>query len=459
MTSIKFHSRQPLYVLTLLACALVGRAQATVSFALDQPAGVYASGKTAVFTLARDDAAETAPAATVKILRNNREVVHTETVAGNEAAHAIRFTPPADGWYFCSVTLPVASKERKPAASIGVVFNPDAFTPSSPAPEDFDAFWASQKARLAAEKAVPKIEPLTPGQRALEQANPDHLKKIAGLEREGVVGANLEIACLDVRPMRGYFARPKNAKEGGHPAILYFRAAGVEGGWCRSSFVNTVSLANQFDALVVDMNAHGMLNGQPQAYYDELAKGDLKGYQDRGKESREQFYFLGMFLRLQRAVDFLATQPEWDGKHLICIGISQGGAQALAAAGLDPRVSAVVATVPGMCDLTGPLAGKPAGWPGIVGGKLDDEKTKQAVGTARYFDAVNFCARSKAETLVTVGFADTTCSAPGIFTAYNQLKPAKRIITVPDKWHHALSSPTPELKAQYDAFILAHTRN
>jgi len=452
-------SRIRLAAVTLTVLSVIGGvcAQSALGVACDRPDGVYGSGRAAVFTVTRSDAAETAPPATIKILRNNREVVATETMSPAEKTHALRFMPPADGWYFCSVTLP--GEEKKPAATTGVVFNPDAYSPSMPAPDDFDAFWAAQKARLAAEKAVPIFAPLTPGQKQLETQNPDHLKKIESLEKQGLACFNLTIPCLDVRPVEGYYARPKSPVKGGHPAILLFHAAGVAGGWCRASLVTALGTADKYNAIVVDMNAHGMLNGQPQSYYDALEKGELAGYQNRGKESRGQFYFLGMFLRLMRGIDFLATQPEWDGKHLICIGISQGGAQVLAAAGLDSRVSAAVATVPGMCDLTGPVAGRPAGWPGIGDGKLDDEKTKQCLATVRYFDAVNFCARSRAETLVTVGFVDTTCSAPGVFTAYNQLKGAKRIITVPDKGHHALSSPTPELSAEYSAFVMAHTQN
>jgi cephalosporin-C deacetylase len=76
----------------------------------------------------------------------------------------------------------------------------------------------------------------------------------------------------------------------------------------------------------------------------------------------------------------------------------------------------------------------------------------------RYFDTVNFCARSKAETLVTVGFADTTCPAPGVFTAYNRLKPNKQSSPCPTD-HHALSSPTAALNDQYNAFVLEHTKD
>ncbi len=381
----------------------------------------------------------------------------TETVAGNQASHTIRFTPPADGWYLCTVALP--GEEKKPAASTGVVVNPDAFVPSMPAPDDFDAFWAAQKARLAAAKQAPVLSPLTADQRLVETANPDHLVKIESLEKQGFTCSNLSIPCPDASPLEGYFAKPPPGGDRRRPAILFFHAAGIEGAWCRATAVNALNYAQRFNAIVLDMNAHGMLNGQPQSYYDALAKDGLAGYQSRGLESREQYYFLGMFLRLLRGIDFLCSQPDWDGKHLICIGISQGGAQVLAAAGLDSRVSAAVAIVPGMCDITGPVADKPSGWPGFGGGKLDDEKTKKALATVRYFDAVNFCARSRAETLMTVGLADTTCPAPGVFTAFNQLKPEKRIITVPDKGHHALSSPTKELGEQYNAFVLAHTKD
>lgn len=46
-----------------------------------------------------------------------------------------------------------------------------------------------------------------------------------------------------------------------------------------------------------------------------------------------------MYLRVLRALDYVKTLPEWDGKNLIVIGSSQCGAQAIVAAALDPQVS------------------------------------------------------------------------------------------------------------------------
>jgi cephalosporin-C deacetylase len=443
--------------LLLAATSVFAATPLPISVSCDEHTGIYATGQKAVFAIERTDASETAAPVTVNILKNNKDVVFSETIPGTEKSRAITFEPPADGWYYCAVNLP--GTEKKPSAATGIVVNPAAYQPSVPTPKDFDAFWDSQRARLAAEKVTPKLAPLTDAQRAIEEQNPDHKKKIEDLERQGYFFSNLEIPCLDVRPTEGYFAKPPKAVKGGHPAILYFHAAGVDGSWCRADLGNALSLSERNNALVLDMNAHGMLNGQPQEYYTALANGDLKNYQKMNRDNRDKFYFVGMFLRLMRAIDFLCAQPEWDGKHLICIGISQGGAQTLAAAGLDPRVSATVTIVPGLCDLTGPLVDRPSGWPGIGSTDLSDESTRKYLEIAPYFDAVNFCVRSKAESLFTVGFVDTTCPAPGVFTAYNQLKSAKRIITAPDKGHRELSSPTPEQSAQYNAFVLAHCKN
>jgi hypothetical protein len=76
--------------------------------------------------------------------------------------------------------------------------------------------------------------------------------------------------------------------------------------------------------------------------------------------------FLGMFPRLVRAIDFLTSQPEWDGCVVIVFGSSQWGAQVIVAAGLDPRVTFFAAGIPAMCDHIGILAGRVNGWPKFV---------------------------------------------------------------------------------------------
>lgn len=176
-----------------------------------------------------------------------------------------------------------------------------------------------------------------------------------------------------------------------------------------------------------------MLNGQPQEYYDQLEAGELKDYAYQGMESREDYYFRGMYLRLMRTLDFLCQQPEWDGKRILVIGESQGGGQALAAAGLDKRVTAVVASVPAMCDWTGPLAGRKGGWPNAIGYNMGNEMVLDATP---YFDAAYILKGSKATVFTEIGFIDSTCPSTSIYAAINQSKGEKIVIGVPYRGHH-----------------------
>ena len=158
-----------------------------------------------------------------------------------------------------------------------------------------------------------------------------------------------------------------------------------------------------------------------------------------------------MFLRLVRAIDFLTSQPEWDGRTVVVSGSSQGGAQAIAAAGLDPRVTFFAAGVPAMCDHTGSLAGRIGGWPKFIETK-EKSPPAEVVSAVRYFDAVNFAARTKASGFFTVGFIDVTCPPTSVYSAYNALNTKKAI-------HHDVAAGhtnTPAASAAMREAVLKH---
>jgi cephalosporin-C deacetylase-like acetyl esterase len=180
----------------------------------------------------------------------------------------------------------------------------------------------------------------------------------------------------------------------------------------------------------MDLNAHGIPNGRAAGYYDDLLKGDLANYAKRGLEGRETCYFLGMYLRLQRAMDFLCSQPEWDGKNLIVSGSSQGGAQAIVAAGLDERVNLISASLPALCDLSGMQVNRSAGWP-FQRTALDANE----LNTVRYYDVCHFAARAKATAVVRAGLLDHPCPPAGVLAMFKQLKGAKYLFSHPDAGH------------------------
>ena len=284
----------------------------------------------------------------------------------------------------------------------GAGIDPLEIKPSLPVPEDFDAFWDAQKRKLAQVPMNPRLTPV--------EARTD-----------GIESFDLQADCVGA-PVSGYYSRPAGAKPKSLPAYLSVHGAGV-----RSSDLGTTVTWAKEGFLALDINAHGIPNGKPAAYYTDLANGELKDYRTRGRESRETVYFLGMFLRLVRAMDFLAAQPEWDGRTLVVRGSSQGGAQAIAAAGLDSRVSFFAAGVPALCDHTATVVGRVCGWPKLVPVAADGKPDAAILEVARYYDAVNFAARAKAPAIFTVGFIDTTCPPSSVYAAYNALRSPKTI--------------------------------
>ena len=315
--------------------------------------------------------------------------------------------------------------------------DPEKFKPGTNRPKDFDQYWKSEK------KALREV-PLDAKTVSVKEAG------------KGYNCFDIEINCSGDKPVRGYFAKPESAKPKSLPIVLYVHAAGVKGSWCRSEPENALRYAKMGKGVICfDLNAHGMLNGQPEEYYANLENSVLKEYYFQGMESRNDFYFRGMYLRLIRTLDFLASQPEWDGKRILVIGESQGGGQALVAAGLDKRVTAVVATVPAMCDWGGTLVGRKGGWPQPFEKGGSSEKL---MSTLPYFDAANILKGSKATILTEIGLIDNTCPSTSVYAAVNQAKGKKIIFAVPYRQHHAPSNYQKEIweKSVYkqrEAFI------
>ena len=144
-----------------------------------------------------------------------------------------------------------------------------------PVPDDFDAFWNEQKAKLAGVPMNPRLTPVT--------ANSS--KKMECFD--------VQLDCAGGAPVSGYYAKPAIAKPKSLPIILLLHGAGVTS----SSLPSAVAWSTR-GFLAMDINAHGIPNGKPAQFYKDLEEGTLKDYRQAGRESRETCYFLGMFLRV-----------------------------------------------------------------------------------------------------------------------------------------------------------------
>ncbi|MBN8527305.1 MAG: acetylxylan esterase [Planctomycetes bacterium] len=257
-----------------------------------------------------------------------------------------------------------------------------------PEPADFDAFWAKQKAKLA---AVPLKATLVPA----ESKNKDFEV------------FDVKVDCAGGKPVSGYLSRPKGAAAKSLGGQVNFMGYGVSTPWPDYK-ANTLSFT---------INAHGIENGKDQAYYDELKNGALKGYAfDKAQNADpETAYFNGMMLRVLRALEYVKSLPEWNGKDLTANGGSQGGLQALVAAGVDPQVNRCWAWKPWCCDLGGVTLNRLSGW---------RPAWSDALG---YYDPINHAKRIRCETVISSGLGDYTCPPSTLAVLYNRLAGKKRI--------------------------------
>lgn len=442
-----------LFAAALSLVPLLNNAAEPFTITSDDASGLYTAGRDIVFTVKPGEgkSAVDLEKASTKILFNGDTEVPAEKASADNAL-TLRVRPSKPGAYRCDVTLPAQGDAKAVTSSAGTLVCPPEIRSVGVEPADFDAFWKEKKELL---KSAPLSFDTTP-------LSDDQKKTIAGAEYADYecFTLRIELPVKGVRPVMGYFVRPKQAKAGGCPAILRLRAAGVAGSWCIANPKEAMNFAKTYGAMVLDINAHGIPNDKPKEYYQNLEKGDLKNYSAIGKTNKDDFYFVGMYLRLLRSIDFLCAEKSWDGRHLIALGESQGGGQALAAAGLDSRVSAISAIVPALCALTDPQL---AGWPRPLGWNskqvVMNDETREIAKAVVYCDNVFLASRSKAETQIFAGLIDTTCPATGIIATYNNITAKKCIIAYPHKGHQGLPKEDQwvgDIYALQKAFIQQH---
>jgi cephalosporin-C deacetylase-like acetyl esterase len=179
--------------------------------------------------------------------------------------------------------------------------------------------------------------------------------------------------------------------------------------------------------LVINVDSHDKLPSEPSG-------GVARNYATIGNTDREKSYFLYMYLRDSRALDYLLTRPDWDGKTIVLTGGSMGGQQSIVLAGLRPeKITAVLTCVPAGADTNGDLHGRKSGYPNWPPDNPDVMKT------SLYFDTVNFASHVKAPVLAGMGFIDTISPPAGVWTMLNQLSGAKEPFPMIESEHDNLT--------------------
>lgn len=282
---------------------------------------------------------------------------------------------------------------------------------SMPEPDDFVAYWDQQR----------ELQAKVPENLTLTQVDS---------KKRGIVAYDVQAECLGGH-FSAYIAHPENAEVGSLPAMVLCHGAGVA-----SSRLSVAVKWAEEGLIAIDFNVHGLPNGQSSEYYQNLGNkgGELFQYYYKGTYDRDSVFFRKVILRLMKAMDIVTARPEWDGTHLISYGRSQGGAQALIAGGIDPRVELVCAEIPALCDLTGALVGRSSGWPRYqeyYKGQFPEKDQNEV----RYIDAMNFAGHIKGKVFATCGYIDVSCPPTGVFAAYNTIPGEKHMRHNTDTGH------------------------
>jgi cephalosporin-C deacetylase-like acetyl esterase/lysophospholipase L1-like esterase len=379
-----------------------------------RPGGIYPLGETAGWTITTPDGGE-APSGKFKFVvkSNNWDVLKTGEVNPSIGDDRIEVSLGEPAMLYVTVTPPAAethdAKRELHEMVAAAAIAPDKLQPVAPRPADFDDFW---KAKVAQLRDVPPNPVLTPGDSG----------------RPGVDYAIITMDHVDGEHVYGQLAKP--AGPGKFPALLQLQWASPPYPLERSWVVDRAAQG----WLALNIEPHNVPCDKPKSFYDALPDA-LKHYESIGNYDRDRSYFLRMYLADVRAVDYLASRPDWDGKTLVVLGTSMGGQQSLCVAGLHDRVTHVIVNEPAGCDTNAPLHGRQVSYP------FFPASDPQVMQTALYFDAVNFAPRIKATSLVAMGFLDTVAAPAGIWTAFNQIAGPKEAAPMIDSPHNHMATP------------------
>ena len=297
-----------------------------------------------------------------------------------------------------------------------VAVSPEGIRPGAPCPDDFDAFWADEIAKYDA--AVKEDVELTP---------------VPQIAKAGFEAFKVSLSAPNGRKLYGILTRPADLSKGPYPLRYESKGAGpASNGFSgRPGRVTLCMNVHYYDAPVPSSKKENdkLQETENREWFGRF-KAKRAGYQVLGiAGERTDYFYHDVILATRRVFLWAAKQPYVDAKDITYESTSQGGGFGLYMAALCPQIRKLAVFVPALTDLCGYRARRMSGWPRLIEEQLDENREK-AAANAGYYDAVNFAARVRCPTRVTVGFSDDTCPPTAVYSAYNSLRVADKEI-----WH------------------------
>lgn len=230
---------------------------------------------------------------------------------------------------------------------------------------------------------------------------------------------------------------PKNIN-GKIPIMLMFHGYHTDSG----DWVGKVGLAAEGIAvLALDARGQGGLSEDCSV----VQGGILQGLIIRGiEQGPENLYFKRVFLDCAQMAKIAYTLPFVDPQNVYCQGASQGGALALVAAALEPRISKAIVQYPFLSDFQAQFSGdidNSAYAELAYYFKFRDPQhnwDSKFFHTLSYIDLRFLVSRIQATVVWGIGLRDTICPPFSQFAVYNHIKTKKIMLAFEEYGHEYL---------------------
>ncbi len=294
----------------------------------------------------------------------------------------------------------------------------------STARKDFDSFWKGVLKRVEAKDLKVKTEKL------------DFPIKPMRVEE-------LSYAGLDGTRVAAFRIMPAGAK-GKVPMMVAFHGASGSKGmpdWYAKWTLMGVGV------IAIDFRLQGGCTGSASGF--PSGEGFLNNWMTFGILDREACYPFHIYTDALLALKLARETEGADPSRVGVIGGSQGGAMALATAGLDEKTALCVAAVPSNCWIEKRIFGRSgvhSNYSNVI--RQAPELADKVCENLSYFDNLNIAPRIKCPALIGVGLNDPVCPPDTIYAACNKMKAKlKTLIPYPFSEH--------SLPASFDTKALA----
>ena len=184
---------------------------------------------------------------------------------------------------------------------IKVGFSPELLVPYTVNPSDFDDFWKETIENARKTKLTYTIE-------KVDKYSTDEFNTFL-----------LKIRTDNNHYIYGYLTKPIDDGTGKkYPVVLCPPGAGVK--TIKEPMRNTFYVKNGFIRLEIEI--HGLHPEMATEQFEEIstAFGGVNYYLENGIDNRENYYMKHVYVACVRAMDYLTSLPEWDGKNAFVQG-------------------------------------------------------------------------------------------------------------------------------------------